>query len=327
MNDFISLGDIVTDAFIKLKEAKVTHDEKTDRDTLTLSFGDKIPYESVDVVRAVGNSPNASVCASRLGLNSALVSDIGDDRDGEECLESLKNDGVSTDFITIHKNKKTNYHYVLWYGSDRTILIKHENFEYHLPEINEPKWLYLSSLSENSFNYHKEILNWLKNHPSTALAFQPGTYQIKFGREKLKEVYKRAKITFCNVAEAEEILDLNTLGIEELLRRMRALGPEMVVITDGSKGAYSFDGKEMLFVPPYPDPIPPVDRTGAGDAFASTIAVALALNNALPTALTWGAVNSMSVVGQVGAQRGLLTREKLEKYLKESPPDFKIRKL
>ncbi|MFZ2764043.1 MAG: carbohydrate kinase family protein, partial [Minisyncoccia bacterium] len=93
------------------------------------------------------------------------------------------------------------------------------------------------------------------------------------------------------------------------------------------KGAYAYDGKDMWQQLPYPDPKPPFERTGAGDAFASTTVASLALGNDLPTALSWGAVNSMSVVQQVGAQKGLLTKSQIEEYLKSAPADFKIKKL
>ena len=327
MHDFIAIGDTVTDAFIKLEEASINCDVNRERCTITMAFGSKVPYESVEVVRAVGNSANAAVSAARLGLSSALVSDLGDDDVGRECLESLKKDGVATNLISIHKGQKTNYHYVLWYDNDRTILIKHEEYNYHLPEVGEPKWLYLSSLGDKSLEYHKEIVRWLKVHPKVSLAFQPGTFQIKLGKDELKDVYTRTKIFFCNVEEAEKILGLNTLGIGELLRRLQALGPRIVVVTDGSKGAYAFDGEEMWFLPPYPNRTPPFERTGAGDAFASTTVVALSLDKDLPTALAWGAINSMSVIKQVGAQKGLLTRPQIEKYLKDAPVDFKIKKL
>ena len=36
-------------------------------------------------------------------------------------------------------------------------------------------------------------------------------------------------------------------------------------------------------------------------------------------ALTWGPVNSMSVVQGIGAQKGLLTREALLSYLEKAP--------
>ncbi|MGB3921725.1 MAG: carbohydrate kinase family protein [Minisyncoccia bacterium] len=326
MHDFLAIGDTVTDAFIRLKDAKVHCDVNGEHCTITMAFGDKIPYESVEVVRAVGNSANAAVSAARLGLSSALVTNIGEDEEGAKTLEHLKNDGVSTEYITVHKDKKTNYHYVLWYDNDRTILIKHEEYDYKLPELKEPKWLYLSSLGAGTLDYQKTVVEWLAAHPEVKLAFQPGTFQIKLGKDKLADVYKRAEIFFCNVEEAEKILDAAGIGVPELLKRMRALGPEIVVITDGSKGAYAFDGKRALFLPVYPTNDPPYERTGAGDAFASTAVVALALGKDLTTALVWGAVNSMSVVSKVGAQKGLLSREELEVYVAKAP-DFKATEL
>jgi sugar/nucleoside kinase (ribokinase family) len=94
------------------------------------------------------------------------------------------------------------------------------------------------------------------------------------------------------------------------------------VITDGTKGAYAFDGKSFWFMPPYPDPKPPYERTGAGDAFSSTFVVALALGLHIEDALRWAPINSMSVVQFVGAQEGLLTRLKIDKFLEDAPADY-----
>lgn len=325
MYDFIAVGDTVIDAFIKLKEAEVSPDGTK----LTIPFGDKIPYESMEEVPAVGNSANASVSASRLGLKSALVTDLGSDDRAKRCVESLEKDGVVTDFITKHEGKRTNYHYVLWYGEDRTILVNHQEYDRKFPPLSCPtaKWFYLSSLGGDTLQYHHEITDYLLAHPETNFAFQPGTFQISLGVSELGALYKRAKVLFCNVQEAGKILGIETLGIEELLKRMRALGPEIVVITDGPKGAYAYDGENIYQQLPYPDPKPPFERTGAGDAFASTTVVALALGKDLPTALQWGAINSMSVVQEVGAQKGLLSREKIEEYLKSDPVEFQTKKL
>ena len=103
---------------------------------------------------------------------------------------------------------------------------------------------------------------------------------------------------------------------------MAVLGPKIVVITDGVKGAYSYDRKEMLFMRPYPDPKPPLERTGAGDAFSSTFTVALALGLSVRDALKWAPINPMSVVQEIGARAGLLTRPELEEYLKKAPADY-----
>ena len=84
--DFLAIGDIVVDAFIRLKDAHVHCKIDTDACELCLGFGDKVPYESVTTVPAVGNGPNAAVSAARLGLSSAAVTHIGDDKNGENCL-------------------------------------------------------------------------------------------------------------------------------------------------------------------------------------------------------------------------------------------------
>ncbi|KKW28054.1 MAG: hypothetical protein UY71_C0033G0008, partial [Parcubacteria group bacterium GW2011_GWB1_52_7] len=55
----------------------------------------------------------------------------------------------------------------------------------------------------------------------------------------------------------------------------------------------------------------------------STFTVALALGKSVREALMWGPVNSMSVVQQIGARAGLLTRERLEEYLAKAPEDYR----
>lgn len=320
--DFVGIGDTVTDAFIKLNHEaahlKFDHGERE----ICFRFGDKIPYEDVYVVSAVGNSANASVSASRLGLKSALVTNLGDDYFGKECLKALKNEKVAADFVRIHKGRKTNYHYVLWFGDERTILVKHEKYDYSLPDIGEPKWIYLSSLGGNSLPFHGLIEEYLKAHPDVKLAFQPGTYQIKFGREELAGIYKRAQIFFSNKEEAQRILGISDGDPKKLMQEIAALGPKIVAITDGVKGAYAYDGKTAWFMRPYPDPKPPVQRTGAGDAFSSTFTAAMALGKDIREALRWAPINSMSVVQGIGARQGLLTREKIEEYLKNAPSDY-----
>ena len=317
--DFLAVGDIVIDAFIKLKDAHVHCKIDTDACELCVRFGDKVP--------SVGNGPNAAVSARRLGLTSAIVTHIGDDKHGADCLESLKNDEIITTYVEKEKDKPTNYHYVLWYDVDRTILVKHTEFDYKFPNIPKASWIYLTSLASNTLPYEEEIAEYLKNHPETKLAFQPGTFQIKLGAEKLKDIYKRTEIFFCNVEEAEKILNIETKDIPTLIKGIHALGPKIVSISDGPNGAYASDGENIWVIPMYPDIASPLDRTGAGDAFSSTFTVAIALGKTMPEALAWGPINSMSVVQQIGAQKGLLTRAKLEEYLKNAPAEYKAKKI
>lgn len=321
--DFVAIGDITTDAFIRVKDAKVICDSAGKKCELSLRFGDKVPYESVEEVKAVGNAANAAVCAARLGLPTALITNLGDDHNGHECIATLEQNGVATDFVKVEKDKETNYHYVLWFEDERTILIKHQEYEYKMPDVGNPKWIYLSSMGENSIAYHQEIAEYLRARPDIKLSFQPGTFQMKLGTEILKDLYARSDIFFCNVEEAKRILNKPDEGdIKNLLREMQSLGPNVIVITDGQKGAYAFDGYEGFFMKNYPDPKPPYERTGAGDAFASTFTSAIALGKSLFDAFLWAPVNSMSVVQQVGAQKGLLTQSEIMKFLASAPQDY-----
>ncbi|KND51084.1 MAG: ribokinase [Parcubacteria bacterium C7867-007] len=327
--DFLAIGDIVCEPFIRLKEAE-THCEKgANICTICMRWGDKIPYEYSIFMPAVGNSANAAVSAARLGLNSSLRAYVGSDRYGEECMERLTQEKVDTSYMVTESGMKTNYHYVLWYESERTILVKHEDFTYTVPELTSiPKWIYLSSLADHTLPYHMELVKLLDAHPEIKLAFQPGTFQMSLGAKALKGLYERSEYFGCNKEEAGRILGIDDLeDIRGLLVGLAKLGPKIVVITDGTNGAYAFDGSRTMYVPMYPDTRGPFERTGAGDAFASTVVAALSLGEPLEKALLWGPINSMSVVQQVGAQAGLLTRDELLDFLKKAPSSYVVRDL
>jgi ribokinase len=328
--DFLAIGDIVTDAFIELdpEHSWIETDNPQKTKELCMAFGDKLPYKNVVVVPAVGNSPNAATSAHRLGLHSALMTDLGDDAFGKEQVAALEEEGIDTQYVRVHEGEDSNYHYVLRYGPERTILVKHTEFAYTLPaDLPAPKFMYLSSLAENSLEFHTVIADYLEENPETKLAFQPGTFQMKLGKEKLTRLYQNSYLFFCNVEEAQRILDTTEKDILVLLKKMRELGPKVAVITDGPNGAYVSDGEKTFWGPMYPDPADPVDRTGAGDSFASTFTSMLALGKPLEEALLAGPINSMSVVQHIGAQAGLLTMDQIKDFLAKAPADYQIKEL
>ena len=318
--DFLAIGDTAVDEFIRLKDAQVHCNIDKEECTISMKWGDKIPFEFSVLVPGVGNAANAAVAAARLGLTSAFVSNVGNDRYGEETLATFTKEHVATNYVQVNQGIPTNHHYVLWFGAERTILIRHEDYPYAMPiDLAPPRWIYLSSAGENSEKFHLELAAWLASHPETKLAFQPGTFQMKMGKEKLRELYAHTELIACNKEEAQRILEITEGDIKILLAKMREMGPRIALITDGPNGSYANDGSKTLFVPMYPDPKPPIDRTGAGDACTSTIVAALALGETLETALLWGPINSMSVVQEIGAQKGLLSRAQIEEWLPQGP--------
>ncbi len=321
--DFIAFGDIVIDAFIRLKDAKVHCNINNENCELCVKFGQKIPFESVEEVFAVGNGPNAAVSALRLGLASTVVANVGNDRNGDDCIATLAKEGMNTEYVLKHDGIKTNYHYVLQYEAERTILVKHEAFPYALPQFSEPpKWFYLTSLPLETLDYQLEIARYAKAK-GVKVAFQPGTFQMQLGKEKLAELYQVADIFFCNKEESQQILGTpDEHDIKNLLSGIRALGPKIAVITDGRNGSSIMDDSGAYHAPMYPDPAPPISRTGAGDAAASTT-VAYIIKGLEPReAMLRGLINSAFVVQKVGAQKGLMTAEALEEAYAKRPAEF-----
>ena len=328
--DVLSVGDIVTDAFIKLidDQAKVTKDDNGK--WITMPFGVKIPFDHVEVLEAVGNAANASVSFARLGLKSALHANVGGDQFGRDILLALDKNKVDTRLMKINPGKISNYHYVLWYKDERTILIKHEDYTYHWPHLRPdemPKWIYFSSISKNAEKFHEELADWLERHSEVKLAFQPGTFQIEMGARRLAKLYAQTEVLAVNREEAVLVTGGDYKDINGLFDKLHALGPKIVVISDGPDGAYASDRVRRLAMPIYPDPSPPYERTGAGDAFTSTFVAALIHGSDIEGALQWGPINSMSVVQHVGAQKGLLTQAQLNNLLKQSPKSYRAKPL
>jgi ribokinase len=170
---------------------------------------------------------------------------------------------------------------------------------------------------------HDELADWLEDHPDVHFALQPGTFQMEMGAHRLHKLYKRCAVLVLNREEAVTVGGGNHDDVDDLFDKLHALGPQVVVITDGPKGAYASDGEQRLKMPLYPDPGPPVDRTGAGDAFASTFVAAAARGMSLEEALLWAPINSMNVVQKVGAQAGLLNEHELKHYLRHAPKHYK----
>lgn len=323
----LCIGDIITDAFIKLDEnyAEVMSDDKGYK-RLSFEMGAKLPYEKADIVKAVECSPNAAVSMARLGLNASLMSWLGDDETGQEMVSYLKDQKVATDELIVEAGKKSNYHYVLRYGADRTKLQRFEDYSYNWNEpANKPDWLYLGVLGEKTWPLHEAILKYLNDNPEVKLAFQPGMYHLMWGTEKLAPFYERAEIVVMNREEAAQVTGKDRGSVEGLIQGLHDLGVKVAVVTDGPDGAYASDAQKTLFMPIYPDPKAPYDRTGAGDAFASTLTAALAMGESLETALAWAPINSMNVSQYIGAQEGLLTREKLNELLQAAPANYKVK--
>lgn len=315
MLDIISFGDATLDVFLQLNEedadVKCTLHEQECQ--LCLDYADKIPVESVVKIPGAGNASNNAVGASRLGMHSAIVGILGDDDVGTSILAHWRKEKVSTKFVISDKKRGTNYSTVLSYRGERTILVFHEKRDYRFPKgLPDAKWVYYTSLGKGSERLHRPLLAYVKR-TGAKLCFQPGTFQLKLGAEKLSPIIAKSEMTVMNKEEAQRIVGNETKSMAVLLKRLRALGCNIAIITDGPKGSYTYDGKTMLKLEIMDVPV--IERTGCGDAYATAFVAALHAGKDVGEAMRWGTANSASVISYVGPQRGLLRGAGMSKLL------------
>jgi ribokinase len=327
--DVISVGDTATDVFIRLLEGRVKTVEDASGRWLVFPYGDKLPFDHAQTVESGGNAANAAVAFSRLGLATTFATHVGDDQVGRDIQLALRREGVDTHLLRVDPGVPSNRNFVLWFGEDRTILVRHQTYDYHWTHLRPseiPRWLYLSSVGSDAPQYYEQLAQWLETESSVRFAFQPGTFQIALGAQALAPLYSRADLLVCNREEAAEIGGGDVHDMADLLEGLHRLGTHTVVITDGPAGAFASDGAVRYLVPSYPDPLPPTDRTGAGDAFTATLVAALCKGNSLDEALAWAPINAMSVVQHVGSQAGLLAEQEVKQWLDQAPPGYSVSK-
>lgn len=320
MYDLISIGDSVIDAFTVISEAEVLCQLDNQDCRLCLSYSDKIPVEKFKLTTA-GNAMNNAVGSSRLGLKTALYTEIGNDMFGKMIVDKMMQEKISTDYVNLNKGSETNLHTVISYKVERTILVYHTPRNYKLPAFeNPPKWIYYTSVSKGFESLQNELLAYLNANPSVKMAFNPATYHLRAGLDALREVIKRTEVLFINREEAKRLLSIDlkqNTPMKELLSKVHELGPKVVVITDGPKGSTAFNGSEFFQLGLYDVPI--VERTGVGDAFATGFVAAQIYEKSLEDSLKWGTLNSAGVIQEIGPQDGLQTKGQVEKIMNANP--------
>ena len=312
--DIISVGDATLDVFVSLQEASVLCNLQRDVCQLCLSYADKIPVEKVQRVIG-GNAANNAVGSSRLGLKAAFYSIVGNDTTGQQILETVKREKVSCEYVHVDRKQESNYSVVLNYKAERTILVYHIDRKYKLPKLKPTKWIYLTSMGRNHMNLHRELLAHVRK-TGTKLGFNPGTHQLKQGLEKLRPLLQVTTVLFVNKEEAKRLVG-EIADMKELLMAVRHVGPQIVVITDGEKGSYAYDGQSFWKCAITDTPV--IERTGAGDSFATAFLAAMNLGMGVTEAMRWGTMNSASVITKVGPQAGLLTKAQMASWLRKYP--------
>ena len=314
--DLITIGDSTIDTFIKIHDATVECDINKKDCKICIKYGDKIPVDSISH-NAAGNALNVAVRGQKLGLKCAIYTNLGDDEHGHLIKKKLVQSKVSQDYIQVHPNKKSNLSFLLTFKGERTIFVYHQPWDYSLPELSACSFLYLTSTAESftKSDLFNEVSRYIEKNKSK-LIFNPGTYQLKAGVRKYPHILEKCYLLIVNREEARKILEIekDDVNQKDLLSKLLLLGPKNVVITNGAEDSFATDGKSFFRAGIFPVQL--VEKTGAGDAYASGVVAGLFYKLSLAESMIWGTINASHAIQFVGTQSGLLAKDDLERHRK-----------
>jgi len=315
MVDVLCVGNALVDAMLSLR--KDHQDIRVDEASreLCLRLGQKIPLESYSL-QLGGNACNVSVGLCRLGLVTGLYAQLGSDIFAKKIIQDLTSEQVSTAYLQ-KADGPTSFAVVLNHHKERTLFVQHVEREHNFSFASvSTKFLYLSSLGREWKKAYKESLLFVQSK-KLPLFFNPGTPQLEEGAKGIQDQLTQATILFLNKDEAERLLNTTNSPVSTLLKNLQFLGPKSVVITDGINGSYAIDEKGTISSLGITES-EVVERTGAGDAFTTGFIAAYIEEKSFDEAMQWGTLNAASVVGKIGSQPGLLTKDELIKQLPEA---------
>lgn len=316
--DVLAIGDAVIDAFLTIENTHefLAYDSSTK--DLRVRLGAKIPVDDCQFLLG-GNATNVSVGLSRLGAKTALCAEVGDDEFSSKIQHGLLENGVDTSLLVKTPHAPSTFALILNVQKERTIFSRHVDRK-HIFSFKdaETKWVYLTSLGEEWKEAYASIVSYVRQ-THTKLAFNPGSHQMEAGFPALQSVLAHTSLLFVNLEEAQKIVqeakNVSKSSPEELLVSLQELGSSIAVITNGEQGSYSINktGK-VVHVGNYPAEA--IERTGAGDAYASGFLGAVLQGLDIKEAMRWGTANAGSVIQFIGAHKGLLTQQEIQDKVK-----------
>lgn len=316
MNHIVTIGDLLVDTHVKIDDASVECNLDGHNCKLCLDYAAKVPV--TDSFQTVGgNAANFALGTNKLGINTAIISTIGDDSNGKIIIGELKKNKINTGLIVKDKKAKTRYSIVLNFQGERTILSYHNKRNYSWPKkMPKSNWIYYTSLSGGFAPVQKNLIKYLKQNKNIKLAFNPGAFQLKDGLNLCKEILPMTDLLIVNLEEAKILSGINlNESAQTLINALLGIGVKEVVITDGPRGAFAGNTPGVWAMPAYDVPI--VSKTGAGDSFSAGYIAAKILGHDIPTSLIWGTANSCSVLGHFGVEEGQLNIKGMKKMIEK----------
>ena len=329
--DVVTIGSTTRDITFCTDELKVIDNPKDllRQKLAAFEYGAKISVKTIDM-NLGGGAANTAISLARLGLKTGVISKVGQDDIGKSILNNLHDEHVGINLMQIDLKEPTAFSFIVACEKthERTIFTyRGASTKLRLAYADlkniKTKWFYISALSGKHWLNNLSVVFKKARLNSTKVAWNPGSPQLASGAIKLQKFIQKTEVLILNKDEALELV-LSDKGykhkkrtylnnIKNLLPLIHTYGAKITVITDGKKGAWSYDGRRSYFTEAKGKK--GLDLTGVGDAFGSSFVAGLIRFKSTTKAMKVAAINAGSVCVKKGAQNGLLTWKEMQKKL------------
>ena len=347
MCDVITIGSATMDVFVESDDANIVSVYTKNKKSEFMSYPYGAKVEITDFASNVGGGGvNTAMNFSNLGLKTSAIFKIGDDIYSEGVLDSFKGKNIDLSNIIQNPSVSTGFSIILVsFQGDRTVLAHRganamiKKSDINFDAIKNAKLLYIAPMNGDSTKVLDDIATFAAEN-NIYVCFNAGSSSIKRGFNYLKKIIANSSIVVMNKEEASMATQIQVRpdtskekfseelihpDVKEMFYKLKVRDSQIIVITDGSRGAYAYNGKMFYQCPIFEGSV--VSTLGAGDAFASTFCAALGkTKNDIGRSLMYASVNSAGVVSAFGATQGLKTFEEIEKTLAENP-DYSYREV
>ncbi len=266
-----------------------------------------------------GKGANQAVSAARLGAQVTMLGRLGYDAFGREQLESLKEEGVDTRYISQDPHVASGVAFIILEdaGQNRIIVVPGANGACSPRDID---------VAAGAMKRADMIVLQLEIPLSTVeyvirMAADLGKKVILNpapAQELPNDLYPAITVITPNESEASLLTGVTVSSKSTARKAAKVLlsrGVEHVVITLGSGGVYGCNQMGEFHIPAHS--VKPVDTVAAGDAFSGGLAVALAEGKTLLSAAKMANAAAAIAVTRPGAQPSMPTRAEVEQFLDE----------
>lgn len=300
----LAIGKATQDVFLKSDE----FDPHTEGKVVYTHLPLGVKMEVKDVTFATGgNASNVAVTFARQGLPTEYMWPLGSDPASETVLRDLDHEGVETRRVVQREHYQAGYSTILIAtNGERTILnhrgvsVDKKGTDLDFDAIAEADWVYPSSLANGGLELLRKIVDHAEAHDTKVMLNPAGPELAE--PTKLKALLDSVDILCVNKEEMQQLVEGESL--EELVLHGLHYVP-VVIVSDGPNGVVASDGKTLVRAGMYED-VKVIDRTGAGDAFASGFLSQWVQGKSLKEAVIFASANSTSVVTKIGAKPGIL---------------------